>query len=160
MSLSNHVVREVIERQTRPGDSLPTCPLTQELIEERIDGCMAHIVPHGVWNGVGGGCGFAQFHQNPDNIIYMHTRVDRHFEAWNRLPSFSLKPLLDAHPPPGFPNDVVYEVVYSRRCLPMEPCRQMIKNARIHLHHRTQAFVAIHFKFFARPKFLCFRTPW
>ena len=109
---------------------------------------MAHVVPHGVWNGVGGGCGFAELHQNPDNIIYMHKRVDRHFEAWNRLPSFSLKPLSNAQPPPGFPNDVVYEVVYSRRCLTTDPCRQMVKNARIHLHHRTQAFVAIHYKFF------------
>ena len=148
MSLHNHLAREVIERQTRAGDFLPTCPLTDELIEERIDGCMAHIVPHGVWNGVGGGCGFAEFHQNPDNIIYMHKRVDRHFEAWNHLPTFSLKPLLGAQAPPGFPNDVVYEVVYSRRCLPTDPCRQMVKNARIHLHKRTIAFVAIHYKLF------------
>ena len=152
-ALPSWVTRTVLDRQTAPQDGTPTCPITGQLLinAPKWDrGNFAHIVPHAVWDAIGRGSKAVELFANPNNIIFVDENIHRNLEAWDTIPSFSFKHLEQAQPPPGFPNDAVYEVTYSRRRELLDhPVRSLVANGKlIHLHRDTVPFVKIHYMFF------------
>jgi hypothetical protein len=149
-SLPRPVLNEVLRRQTKPGQQFATCPYTDKQFEDHAKwerGNAAHIAPHAMWVGLGSGSN-CEFFANPNNIIFVDQLIHFNLEAYNTIPSFSLLHLVEARPPAGFPNDVVYQIVFSRRLRPDHPLRSAIKGSTVHLHKGTLPFVAIHFKYF------------
>jgi hypothetical protein len=149
-SLPRHVLAEVMQRQTKPGDLFATCPFTRKQFADHHKwerGNAAHIVPHAIWAmlGLGSNC---EFFANANNIIFVDQLVHFNLEAYNTIPSFSLLNVEGAQPPADFPDDVVYQIVFSRRLRPDHPLRSAIKGSTVHLHKGTLPFVAIHFKYF------------
>ena len=149
-SLPRPVLNEVLRRQTKPGQRDATCPYTGKQFVDYAKwerGNAAHIAPHAMWVGLGSGSN-CEFFANPNNIIFVDQLIHFNLEAYNTIPSFSLLHLVEARPPAGFPNDVVYQIVYSRRIPPDHPLKSAMKGSTIHLHRGTLPFVAIHFKYF------------
>ena len=149
-SLPRHVLTEVLRRQTKPGQRSATCPCTDKQFEDYAKwerGNAAHLVPHAMWVGLGSGSN-CEFFANPNNIVFVDQLIHFNIEAYNTIPSFSLLHLVGARPPADFPNDVVYQIMYSRRIRPDHPLKSAMKGPTIHLHKGTLPFVAIHFKYF------------
>jgi hypothetical protein len=93
-SLPRHVLAEVMQRQTKPGDLFATCPFTRKQFADHHKwerGNAAHIVPHAIWAmlGLGSNC---EFFANANNIIFVDQLVHFNLEAYNTIPSFSLQP--------------------------------------------------------------------
>jgi hypothetical protein len=137
-SLPRHVLAEVMQRQTKPGDLFATCPFTRKQFADHHKwerGNAAHIVPHAIWAmlGLGSNC---EFFANANNIIFVDQLVHFNLEAYNTIPSFSLLNVEGAQPPADFPDDVVYQIVFSRRLRPDHPLRSAIKGSTVHLGRR------------------------
>ena len=151
-SLPRHILTEVMQRQTKPGDLFASCPFTCETFANHVKwkrGNAAHIVPHAIWVMLGRGSN-CEFFANANNIIYVDELIHYNLEAYSSIPSFSLQHLEGAQPPANFPNDVIYKIVYSRHLRPDHPLRSAIKGSTVHLHKGTLPFVAIHFQYFQK----------
>jgi len=92
-----------------------------------------------MWVGLGSGSN-CEFFANPNNIVFVDQLIHFNIEAYNTIPSFSLLHLVGAQPPADFPNDVVYQMMYSRRIRPDHPLKSAMKGPTIHLHKGTLPF--------------------